>query len=413
MKKMKRSCTVISLLILFAMAFNMVSCIVKDEENVQDLMDDITPREVTALDSLDSDNAVITDFALRLFKASNDDGENTLISPLSVLYALAMAANGAEGETLAQMEDLFGMSVDELNLYLHTYLDSLPQSEKCKLGIANSIWIDDTFGPKQEFLQTNADYYGADIYKLPFDNKAVADINNWVKKETEGMISEIIEKIPDGAVMYLINALVFEAEWQRIYLADNVKEGVFTREDGTEQTVEFMCGIDEEYIEGENATGFVKYYKDSKYAFVALLPNEDISVAEYVQTLDVASLNAMLTNHVSCDALYTMLPKFKSEYSVDMVDTLKSLGMTDAFDEHADFSKIAEGISISAVLHKTYIEVAEKGTKAAAVTAVENYYSGIPTEIKYVYLDRPFVYMIIDCENNIPVFIGTVMEVNQ
>ena len=418
MKKTRISLAIISLLLVCAMSINLTGCTM--EVQAKDLMEGITPNNVNALDDLSSQNADITDFAIRLFKASNENGKNTLISPLSVLCALAMTANGAEEETLAQMEAVLGMTTEELNLYLYSYMKNLPQGDKYKLSLANSIWFteDERFTVNQDFLQTNADYYGADIYKAPFNEQTKKDINNWVKQNTDEMIPEILDQIPPEAVMYLVNALAFEAEWSEIYEKNQVRDGEFTKEDGTKQNVEFMYGSEGTYLEDENATGFMKQYKGGKYAFVAMLPNEGVSVSEYIASLDGESLNALLANPQYA-TVHTSIPKFETEYKVEMAEILKGMGMTEAFDMYnADFEGLGTStggnIYISRVFHKTYISVGEKGTKAGAATIVEmaDGAAAEPTEPKEVYLDRPFVYMLVDCENNIPFFIGTLMDVN-
>ena len=416
--KTRISLVIISLLLVCAMAVNLTGCTM--EVQAKDLMDGITPNQVNALDDLGSQNADVTDFAIRLFKASEESGKNTLISPLSVLCALAMTANGAEEETLAQMEEVLGMTTEELNLYLYSYMQNLPQGEKYKLSLANSIWFtdDERFTVNLDFLQTNADYYGADIYRAPFDKQTLKDINNWIEEKTDGMIKDALDDIPSAALMYLINALAFDAEWMTIYEKHQVRDGEFTKEDGTKQDVEFMYGTEGTYLEDEKATGFKKYYKGGKYAFVAMLPNEGVSVSEYVDSLTGESLNVLLTNPQNT-TVYTSMPKFETGYSVEMSELLGSMGMTDAFSaESANFKSLgtssAGNIFINRVLHKTYISVGEKGTRAAAVTIVEPGDGAAmePEEPKEVYLDRPFVYMLVDCENNIPFFIGTMMDVN-
>ena len=416
--KTRISLVIISLLLVCAMAVNLTGCTM--EVQAKDLMEGITPNQVNALDDLSSQNADVTDFAIRLFKASEESGKNTLISPLSVLCALAMTANGAEEETLAQMEEVLGMTTEELNLYLYSYMQNLPQGEKYKLSLANSIWFteDERFTVNQDFLQTNADYYGADIYKAPFNDQTCKDINNWVKQNTDEMIPEILDEIPADAIMYLVNALAFEAEWSEIYEKQQVREGKFTKEDGTKQDVELMYGVEGTYLEDENATGFKKYYKGGKYAFVAMLPNEGVSVSDYVASLNGESLNTLL-NNTQHTTVHTAIPKFETEYNVEMSAILKDMGMTKAFDIYnADFEGLgtstAGNIFINRVLHKTFISVGEKGTKAGAATVVEmaDGAAAEPQEPKEVYLDRPFVYMLIDCENNIPFFIGTMMDVD-
>lgn len=194
-----------------------------------DLMDGIKSRGNTGddIELIDVSGAAVTDYAIRLFKESMEDGENTLISPLSVLVALSMTANGADGETLSQMESVLGMPIDQLNTWISNYMANLPEEEKYKLSLANSIWFKDdpTFVVNEDFLQTNADYYGAGIYRSPFDDSTLKEINQWVENNTDGMIKDILDQIPKDAVMYLINALAFDAEWQSIYKEYQIQDG--------------------------------------------------------------------------------------------------------------------------------------------------------------------------------------------
>lgn len=343
-------------------------------------------------------------------------GKNVLVSPMSVISALAMTAGGAKGETLGQMEEVFGMSVPELSAFLSDYQAGLPAGENCKLSMANGIWFtdDQRFTVEPDFLQACDDSFGAAARKAPFDDSTLKEINQWVKDNTDGMIEEILDEIPPDAVMYLVNALAFDAEWERIYRDYEVREGEFTKADGTVQQAEMMYSEEGQYLEDENATGFLKYYADRKYAYAALLPKEGMSVAEYVATLDGGKLLDILANPMQFQ-VNAAIPKYENEYSADLSDTLQHMGMPDAFDMgKADFSGIghstAGNIFISRVLHKTYIAVDEKGTKAGASTAVEmkDECAMMEDYIRTVYLDRPFLYMIIDCESNLPVFIGTV-----
>lgn len=387
----------------------------------EDLMKDVSYNSIDGDCEVVVNSADVTDFAVRFFQASLEDGKNTLISPLSVLSALAMTVNGAKGETLTQMETVLGMPAEELNNYFYSYMKLLPQGENYKLNLANSIWFTDheRFTVNQNFLQLNADYYGADIYRTPFDTSTVKDINNWVKNETDGMIPQILDQIPQEAVMYLVNALAFEAEWADVYEKDQVRDGIFTLEDGTTQDVEYMYSEESNYLEDEKATGFLKYYKECKYAFVALLPKEGVSVSDYIASLDGEHVNKLIANRAN-PTVSTAIPKFESEYDTEMSEVLSDMGMDIAFNEEtADFSGLgtstAGNIFINRVLHKTFISVAEQGTKAGAATVVEmtDECAFEVTDTKTVYLDRPFVYMLIDCETNIPFFIGTMMNVNE
>jgi len=414
MKKKRIVVIITSVLLVFAIAAQMTFCAAKIQ--AKDLMKDITPNPVEPMEDLSEQNPQATDFAVRLLQASEESGKNTLISPLSVMSALSMTANGAQGETLSQMENVLGMTRDELNLYLYSYVGRLPQGDKYKLSVANSLWVTekDSFTVNREFLQINADYYGADVYQAPFTQETSRDINKWVKQNTDGMVEKIVEDVPADAIMYLVNALAFDAEWMEIYEKDQVRSGTFTKEDGSEQSVDFMLCTENKYLEDENATGFMKRYRGG-YAFVALLPKEGISVSEYVASLDGEALHTMLSESQSA-RVYTSIPKFETGYEVDMGEILSNMGMPKAFDpNHADFQGIgtADGIIyIDEVLHKTFISVGEKGTRAGAATVVEmKSGSAIVEKTKEVHLNRPFVYMLIDCENYVPFFIGTMMDV--
>ena len=408
----------IAMILVFAMALGLTAC---GEADAKDLMQGIPAKSVDVLPDMDAGAAAAADFGVRLFQTSLEEGENTLISPLSVLYALAMTANGADGDTLAQMEEVLGMDSEDLNCFMLAYMDLLPEGKDYKMSLANSVWFKDdpNFSVEQSFLQTNADYYGASIYKSAFDDDTRSDINNWVKDHTDGMIPEIIDEIPDEAIMYLVNALAFEAEWREVYDESQVWERSFTTEDGNEQEVQMMRSEESAYLEDDLATGFIKYYRGGRYAFVALLPKEGISVTEYVQSLDGAELLAMLSAPKETLVL-AGIPKFETEYDVEMSEILTEMGMPDAYDyTAANFSRLgiynADGVNIciNRVLHKTFISVAEQGTRAGAATAVEIVAEGAieMPEFKEVILDRPFVYMLIDCETNLPFFIGTMMNV--
>lgn len=383
-------------------------------------MANVKARNPEVSDDIRSQHQSYTDFAVRLFKESEESGKNTLISPFSVFCALAMTANGAKEDTLEQMESILGMTAEEMNQYIYSYMKKLPQDEKCKLSLANSIWLNDgnNFTANNDFLQKNADYYGADMYTSLFNEKTCNDINSWVKQNTDKMIPEILDEISADAVMYLVNALAFDAEWDENYEKEQVKKEIFTKEDGTEQRSEFMHSSEGTYLKDKNAVGFMKYYSGCKYAFAAMLPNEGTSLFDYVKSLTGESVSAMLSE-AQYETVFASIPKFETEYNAQMSETLKEMGMIKAFDRNgADFSGIGNSdngkIYISRVLHKTFISVGEMGTKAGAASAVElKCGSAMEDELKEIYLNRPFAYMIIDCENNIPLFIGTVTDVNQ
>ena len=411
---------ILSLILICSMAVNLTGCATKVQ--AADLMEGVQANTVTSKAVDDAFAQSQMRLAVDLFQASvlESKDENVLISPLSIQLALAMTANGADGDTKAEMEALLGgeISLENLNEYLCSYVNNLPSAEKYKLQIANSIWFRDNEGRLQvekDFLQKNADYYGAQAYKAAFDDQTMKDINNWVKDHTDGMIDSILDQIDEDAVMYLINALVFDAEWQHVYDKSDVYKGKFTNIDGAEKQVDMMHSEETVYLQDENATGFMKPYSGSKYNFAVLLPNEGVDIYEYIAGLTGEELMETLSTP-QLGMVMATLPKFSYEYELTMNDVLKELGMPSAFSgSTADFSKMAHSsrgnIYIGEVLHKTFISVDELGTKAGAVTKVQmNDECAVMSEW-VVTLNRPFIYMIIDNDTNLPVFIGTVMDV--
>ena len=365
-------------------------------------------------------NLAMTELSLRLLEeniAAGGEEKNILISPASIITALGMTTYGAKGETLAQMESVFGISRAELNAYNSDYLDKLSPEVK----MANSIWFtnDERLTVNDAFLQFNEEAYGTDIYESAFNDTTLRDINKWVEEKTDGMIKNILDEIPTDAVMYLINALAFEAEWENKYDSTQIWEDAkFTTSTGEEQKVDMMRSEEWLYLSDEEATGFIKRYKGGNYAFAALLPNEGVTVTDYVKNLTGEHLQSMLANPYKNAMVYAHLPQFSCEYDVEMSELLKAMGMTDAFNSGlADFTAMATSthgnIFISRVIHKTFIEVSPVGTKAGAATVVEamDESASFSEEMYEVFLDRPFLYMIIDCENNMPVFMGIVNSV--
>ena len=382
-----------------------------------DLMNGIVPRQRSGSPAPITDDAATaaTDFALRLFREAYD-GKNTLISPLSAMLALAMTANGAKGDTLAQMESAFGTSLDELNEFFYSYRAGLTQTEKSKLTLANSIWLRGDYDVLPAFLQTNADYYGADAFRAAFDEETVGEINEWVNEKTDGMIPELLDGISRDTVLYLINALAFDAEWDHPFSSSATKSGKFTKENGKEVNVDYMNGkeIGRCYLSNDQAQGIFKYYAGGKYAFVALLPNEDVSLSDFVASLDGESLRSLLTKPWGGVEVNVTLPKFEVKYTVDLSAAVKRMGMTSAFDYDADFSGITtmpEGVYVGSILQKTFLSMNEKGTRAGAATALEMKALSVdPPKQMTVRFTRPFVYMLVDTRNYLPLFIGTLND---
>lgn len=365
-------------------------------------------------------NEAAMDFAVRSLQECADyaaiegteESNNILISPISVYFALGMLENGAKNETKTELEEVLGLNVGQMNSFAKEYMNQVPE----ELKIANSIWYTshERFTVEEPFIQSVKGYYNGEIFEAAFDDSTCKDINDWVEEKTDGTIKEVLNEIPPDAVMYLINALVFEAEWENTYDESQVREGIFTVLENVEQEVDMMYSEESYYLEDEKATGFIKYYDGREYAFVALLPNENVGIQEYIGSLTGAHLLDLLEHPVEVP-VQACIPQFELQGQIEMKDILAEMGIQMIFDDqNADLSGLgtstAGNLFVDRVIHKTYIEVSPAGTKAGAATVIEvrDECAFIYEEMKEVYLNRPFLYMIIDCENNQPIFIGTV-----
>ncbi|HHY05950.1 MAG TPA: serine protease [Clostridia bacterium] len=329
--------------------------------------------------------------------------------------ALSMTANGANNETLSQIEQVLGAEIEGLNKNLLNHAKILKNND---LHIANSIWInerDDTDIVKK-FFEMNLEYYQAEINKEKFNNKTAGKINGWVDKHTEGMIKEIINDVHPDSVMYLVNAIAFDAKWEETYAEHQVHNDLFTNHKKDKKEIKLMQSEENIYLSDGQSIGFIKPYAENKFSFVGILPD---NIHQYVSEMTGETFLNLINSsrRVKVDAY---LPKFTYDYGVKMNDLLISLGMVDAFDQvKADFSKMAktkgENIYIDEVLHKTFIEVDELGTKAAAVTSVGMVATTatINEERYQVKLNKPFIYIIMDNETNWPIFMGTVLDIDK
>lgn len=380
---------------------------------VRDLTEGISKNESASKAPDDEFKAAASSFAAELFKENYSKGKTTLVSPLSVLTALALVQNGAQGNTLAQLEQaLGGLDRDTLNAYMRAYCDFLTESDELK--IANSVWTDSSAEAKRAFLQKAVDSYSAQLFSAPLsDPKTVESINSWVKKNTDGMIPKIIEKADRYAVMMLVNAIAFDAKWETPYKRSDIGKLEFTSYSGSKKKTDFMCSTENVYLKDGGAVGFMKPYKNGRFAFAALLPDENTGIDDYVASLSGDKLMKIFSSAKRGNEVNVKMPKFRAEYSAQLIDTLKKMGVKDAFDSKtADFSSLIENRDayIATVVHKTFIEVDENGTRAAASTLV-----GADTmslmEPYSVFLNRPFVYMIVDTETNLPLFIGVQTEI--
>ena len=383
-----------------------------------DLMADIEAGKVEGK-ACDNDFIhALAEFSLALYRESGkevQENENFLISPLSAATALGMTAIGAAGNTRTQFEEMFGLSIEDMSTYMLSYLTALASEEKdVKLAIANSVWFDHSLIVSRDFLSANKAYYRAQMYSVDFrDQKTVNAVNGWVKKNTDGMIEKLVDAFDADTVMCLVNAVCFDAAWEKAYETSDIVNGTFHGKNG-DAAVKMLCSTELRYLEADDGTrGMMKNYKGGKYAFAALLPDEKTDIDAFVSELSGARFLS-LVGVMRYEQVQVNLPKFSYDCDLSLVDSLMSLDLTDAFDGKADFSGVSEEtLFISDVIHKTHIELDEAGTKAAAVTGVIMETTGMPSPMSSLILDRPFVYAIVDTETNLPIFIGTIKDLGE
>ena len=384
----------------------------------KDLMSSIkaNSQEITDIDA-GSITPPVADFSVELLKRCADGQNNVMVSPASVISALAMTFNGAEEDTLKQFENtVCGCDIDEFNNFFGNYMRSLTDDRAVTFDNANAIWIREGLEVKKDFLQKNADYYGAGVFTAPFDDSTVKDINKWVKDNTGGLIEDIVDELNPETVMCLVNAVYFDAKWEEPYTEEQVRDGDFTDISGNTKKVKMMHSSDTMgYIHGDDVTGFIKPY-EGNYSFVALLPDEDVNVNDFIDGFSGDEFAKLIESKKNATVIAS-LPEFSYDYDKSLKDVLMAMGINDAFGEAADFTGIteSENLFISEVLHKTHIDVNTDGTKAAAATAVmmDNGIAMIEeNEVYYVNLDRPFVYAIVDNNNYLPVFMGVLYSID-
>ncbi len=351
---------------------------------------------------------------------------NVLISPDSVLTAMAMTENGAAGSTLHEMENTLarGYTVDEFNLWLSGLNRRLEESDQYIYNVSNSIWArEGMVDVKPEFLKRNFDLHRAEFWEAPFNSETVSDINAWVYNHSRNMIDKIISDLSEDARMVLVNTVAFEGQWSDPFNSSAVRDGEFTGAEGNRKTVKMLYDCEYyQYFELNGGRAFVKYYRagDAKsqgslVAFVGILPPEGMSADDFLASVDGRSFIEAFQNRRSAKVSLT-LPKFKGDYDIALEEILKGMGIVTAFTDDADFSAMhnptaeTPALRIDKVLHKTHIELDENGTKAAAATAVvmEKASSIQHETIQELKFDRPFAYAIVDADSGMPLFIGEV-----
>ena len=350
--------------------------------------------------------------------------ENIMISPASIMMALDMVAAGAKNDSLDQLTNLFAAGQGPLTqqAYAANLMDKINSAQDVEFTCANAVWSNAAVlgdSVNMDYVDYIQDTFLSEYYAADFNENTVVEINGWIDEHTNHMIEKAINGLSPETVMVLVNAIAFEGKWEEAYEDFQIEEGEFHNANGNTQNVTFLNDASNKYFETDKATGFIKYYKGGEYAFLAILPTDElINANDFAMNFTAEDYEEFINSVTTEYDVYSKMPEFESDFETSMVETLKSLGVTDVFDEHtADLSGIAGApgdLYVSKVIHKTHIEVDRTGTKAAAVTVVTLDAAScepMVVESRYVYCDRPFVYAIVDTKTMAPVFIGTVNEV--
>lgn len=358
-----------------------------------------------------------TDFGLALFERVRTErpAENVFVSPTSAALALTMAYNGASGETRTAMAQALGVGTLDPELVDQTaaeWMNALATGDsRTELAIANSIWSREGFPFRESFLERNRNAFGAEIRELPFDDAAVRTINQWVNDQTRGKIPSILDTISAETVMFLINTVYFKGEWHFRFEEEQTRPGPFTRFDGTEVEVPMMR--QSATLPYRSDAGFQMValpYGDGRFSMVLALPERESSLADFHARLDADRWGQWVAELSETDVRIS-LPRFRIESDLPLEETLADLGMQVAFDPRAaDFSRMgAAGLYLSSVRQKTFIEVDEVGSEAAAATSIS---VGIvcagcgPPPPPQLHFDRPFFFAIHDSATQTILFMG-------
>ena len=404
------------LFLIFLFLFSIFGC---DTTEPTEPLRELSSDEV---ELVEADNS----FGLKLFKNINAEtpDSNVFISPLSISMALGMTYNGAAGSTEEAMRTTleFGdLSMDEINESYKSIIELLMGIDSdVEFNIANSIWYKDTKPFKQDFFERCRDYFDARVKGLDFSqSEAVKDtINNWVEEKTNGKIKNILDFVPPEAIMYLVNAIYFNGTWTYQFDEDDTKDEPFYLSGGGTKECKMM-----------EVKSLFKYFADSSIQAIDIpygLGNYSLTVILPQYGKDINLLMANLTqekwdgwmNSFYEDSVNLFLPKLKLEYKTDSIlkEVLKYMGMEVAFDQDlANFSGMAElppQIWIGRVIHKTFLEIDEEGTEAAAATVVEMMEKSVApgSEIPTMRIDRPFIFAIRENHSGTILFIGKIVD---
>lgn len=357
-------------------------------------------------------------FGFNLFSQLRQGDKNVFISPSSVALALSMVYNGANGDTqqeIAKALQAQGLSLEDFNQASKKLSESLQQADpKVKLAIANSLWLKQGFDFVPEFLANNQTYYQAKVTQLDFGDprKSLGAINGWVKENTNGKIEQIVDSISPDDVLFLVNAIYFKGSWSQTFDAKLTQEKPFSFADGKTKQVPLMQQKGEYvYYQNEEFQAVSLPYGNRRLSMYIFLPRENSSLDAFLGNLNADNWQQWVQKFRREEGRVE-IPRFKLEYEAELTPALKALGINKAFTGNSDFSNMTKAsVLISAVKHKTFVEVNEEGTEAAAATSIGIRATSVrPSQPFSMVVNRPFFAAIRDNETGEILFMGAIFE---
>ncbi|MBK1813710.1 serpin family protein [Clostridium sp. YIM B02505] len=407
-------------LIILIVVITVINGPFNNSVNARDLMQGISSENITLKDKLSKEFIDSTsEFSISMFKELSKE-QNVVYSPTSLYLALGTVLNGADGSTkdeILKTLSKYGVSEADLNIYYKTLTSRLSKnSNSSVLNISNSIWYDDDLNIDNNFLKLNKTYYETNAYKLDLQSdNAPKSINAWINKVTNNKINSMIDTIDKNAVMLMFSTICFNDAW-KFPFTEGTRKADFTASDNKSINVNFMSKeMNIKSISTETEQIISLPYKQGNLSFIAMMPNENTNIRDYISKLDKDTL-ATKINSLQSSNIHLILPKFQVESKKSLNNNLSSLGISTIFDEEkANLSKMGStkgNIFVKDITQNTYIKVGEKGTEASTATKSEVITKGI-SQAKIINFNHPFVYLIIDDTTNLPLFMGVMDNPNQ
>jgi serine protease inhibitor len=354
-------------------------------------------------DYIEKYNAISRTMMERFTKEKNS--ENIVFSPMSIIMLLGMAADAVSGKSREEILNVVGggMAYDEFMGTIKSLQADMSYSKS--LMSSNAVCVKENISGSIEkaYIERLKEIFDGRLFA---SENLIQDVNAWVREKTRGMITDVMDESMKHIVACLMNAIAFESDWLEQYEESDIYEDDFHSADGKVSKVQMMDSTEEIYVEDDFFAGFIKPYKDEKYALMALLPKKKgrAFMLQAIKQIDLSKMYAGAVNKT----VYASMPEFNADFGENLTELCKNLGVNTVFTPEADFSPMStEWLMIDSIIHKAHIEVDRKGTKAAAATMAFMVCGCIPNmDGETVILNRPFVYAIMDTKMGLPIFAG-------